>query len=111
MANETIANRMTQVEQRLNDIDRKLDRLLNSLMGDGINAGFVGETRERMKQTDKDLHNLNVALQTMTTRVLSTDEMKDLRKVLSFLTGWKLTIGLLLWLAPLVALTIKLIQP
>jgi len=111
MAQETIANRMHAVEQRLNDIDRKLDRLLGSLMGDGINAGFVGETRDRMKQTDKDLHDLNLALQAMSTRVLSTGEMRDLRKVLSFLTGWKLTIGLILWLAPLITLTIKILQP
>lgn len=106
-----MATRMAQVEQRLNDIDRKLDRLLNSLMGDGINAGFVGETRQRFTETERDIHELNVALQTLTTRTLSGDEMKDLRKVLSFLTGWKLTIGLLLWVAPLIALTIKVLQP
>jgi hypothetical protein len=110
MSNVTLANRMIQVEQRLNDIDNKLDRLIASFMGDGINAGFVGETRDRLKQTDKDLHDLNVALQTMTTRVLSPGEMRDLRKVLSFLTGWKLTIGLALWLAPLITLTIKILN-
>lgn len=111
MANETMATRMAQVEQRLNDIDRKLDRLIGSLMGDGINAGFVGETRQGFSETEKDIHELNIALQAMTSRTLSGDEMKDLRKVLSFLTGWKLTIGLLIWLAPIVALTFKILQP
>lgn len=104
MTNAVLANRMEQLEQRLGDIDRKLDRLMSAMTGDGINAGFVGETRS-------DIHDLNVTLQALTDRVLTPAEMKDLRKVLSLLTGWKLTIGLLLWLAPLIALTIKLIQP
>jgi len=103
MTNAVLANRMEQLEQRLGDIDRKLDRLMSAMTGDGINTGFVGETR-------KDIHDLNVTLQSIYERVPSHTEMKDLRKVLSLLTGWKLTIGLLLWLAPLFTLIIKIIQ-
>jgi hypothetical protein len=103
MTNAVLANRMEQLEQRLGDIDRKLDRLMSAMTGDGINTGFVGETR-------KDIHDLNVTLQSIYERVPSHTEMKDLRKVLSLLTGWKLTIGLLLWLAPLITLIIKIIQ-
>ncbi len=103
MTNAVLANRISQLEQRLGDIDRKLDRLMSAMTGDGINTGFVGETR-------KDIHDLNVTLQSIYERVPSQTEMKDLRKVLSLLTGWKLTIGLLLWLAPLITLIIKIIQ-
>ena len=104
MAQETMATRMANLEQRLNDIDRKLDRLISAMTGDGINTGFVGETR-------KDIHDLNLAVQALSERVLSHAEMRDLRKVLSLLTGWKLTIGIILWLAPLVTLAIKILQP
>jgi hypothetical protein len=104
MTNAVLANRMEQLEQRLGDIDRKLDRLMSAMTGDGINTGFVGETRS-------DIHDLNVTLQALTDRVLTPAEMKDLRKVLSLLTGWKLTIGLLLWLAPLITITFKILLP
>ena len=100
----TMTTRMAQVEQRLNDIDRKLDRLISAMTGDGINAGFVGETR-------KEIHELSVTVQALSDRSLSATEMRDLRRVLSLLTGWKLTIGLILWLAPLITITIKLLQP
>ena len=99
-----MATQIANLEQRLNEIDRKLDRLISAMTGDGINAGFVGETR-------KDIHDLNMSMQALSARSLSHEEMRDLRKVLSFLTGWKLTVGLLLWLAPLVAITLKLLQP
>jgi hypothetical protein len=104
MMSATMTTRIAQVEQRLNDIDRKLDRLISAMTGDGINTGFVGETR-------KDIHELNLTVQALSQRSLSATEMHDLRKVLSMLTGWKLTIGLLLWLAPLITITIKILLP
>jgi len=104
MTNAVLANRMEQLEQRLGDIDRKLDRLMSAMTGDGINAGFVGETR-------KDIHELNLTVQALSQRSLSATEMHDLRKVLSMLTGWKLTIGLILWLAPLITITFKILLP
>lgn len=102
---------MAQVEQRLNDIDRKLDRLMDSLMGDGINAGFVGETRTDIRDVENDISELSNTLRNVSNRVMSASELSELRKVLSFLTGWKLTIGLILWLAPLIVITLKLLQP
>jgi len=94
--------RMTTLEDKVNSIDAKLDRVLDSLQGNGIAKGFVNDINERTKTNEDKILRLEA-------NGFSEKERDRILHVITFFEGWRVVIAALIFIAPLLALVIKLL--
>lgn len=117
MADE-LQNRIRSVETEVKElrtdlqrVEAKLDRLITSLTGDNISEGALRSLNKRISEQEKDMNNLSKSIVTLTKLSLTSDEHKAIKDILSIFKGWRLILGLAIWLIPLITLIIEKVFP
>lgn len=91
-----------RVEGKFDKVGIKLDKLILSLAGDDISDGALKIMSKRIQEQEKDLNNLSKSVVKLTQSALTTEEHKGIKDLLSMFRGWKLVIGLAIYLIPLI---------
>jgi len=98
---------MDDVQSDLSRVERKLDKLIHSLVGDELVEGAMSSVNKRITEAESDLSNLSRLMGKMALNSLTPEEHKGIKDLLTFLTGWKLTLGIFVWLAPLITFIVE----
>jgi len=98
---------MDDVQSDLSRVERKLDKLMHSLVGDELVEGAMSSVNKRITEAESDLSNLSRLMGKMALNSLTPEEHKGIKDLLTFLTGWKLTLGIFVWLAPLITFIVE----
>lgn len=115
---ETLNLRMEKLESKVEaiatdmiEVKHGVKQLTDALSGDGLRQGVIAELNKRIDVNDKAVLELNQMCQYIQGRLMSTDDVKDIKAVVSWFKGWKLVIVSIIAIAPTAILIIKAITP
>jgi Skp family chaperone for outer membrane proteins len=91
-----------RIEGKFDKMEKKLDKLILSLTGDDISEGALKSMSKRIAEQEKDLNNISKSVVKLTQSALTPEEHKGIKDLLSMFRGWKLLVGLAIYLIPLI---------
>lgn len=97
---------MQEVRKDVSDVAGNLSKLTHSLVGDELRDGAILSINKRIDRTESEVRAILDSIEKVEDRLLTNDEYKSLRSILTLTQGWKKTLGILIWLLPLVTLII-----
>jgi hypothetical protein len=97
---------MQEVRKDVSDVAGNLSRLTHSLVGDELREGAISSINNRISKTESEVKSLLEGMEKFEDRLLTDEEYKSLRSILTLTQGWKKTFGIIIWLLPLITLII-----
>jgi predicted RNase H-like nuclease (RuvC/YqgF family) len=100
---QSLESKFNRMADDINGVKNAVDRIERALTGDAMTTGAIPEFRERIKECELRIANVNTRLD----HQLTLTELSDTRSVISWFKGWKLVIASMLYLLPLIALILN----
>ena len=103
----------TNFERMAGDISSlktSVDRIERALVGDTMTTGALPDIRERCTRNEERIDTVNQRIDNIEIRSFKPEEIAQIKHVVSIFTGWKLVVGAILWLLPLLIFLINFIQ-
>ena len=117
MSEATLSTRMDKLEHKVDalasdmtEVKHGVKQLTDALSGDGLRQGVIAELNKRIDVNDKAVMELHQTCQYIQSRLMSADDVKDIKTVVSWFKGWKLVFLSILAILPAISTAILIFK-
>ena len=104
---QSLEAKFERMADDINGVKSSVERIERALTGDAMTTGAIPEFRERIKECEMRIANVNTRLDNQ----LTMSELADTRAVVSWFKGWKLVVASALYVLPLIAFILSKLIP
>jgi hypothetical protein len=104
---EKLEGRFEVMQSDMSEVKIGVKRLTDALTGDGINPGKLHDLNVRIDSNKTDIHEVRTHIQSIESRMLTSDHTKKVAKYIGIIEGWQ---GILISIGAMTAFAYTVIQ-